>query len=239
MLRLRSALPAVLLAASASAGAVLLAGGPALAHVTVSADKPVQGGFARVGVRVPNESATARTVKLEVTLPTDQPIASVATQPVPGWTAAAVKGAPAKPVNSHGREIKEVVTKITWTAVGAGGVAPGEFQEFPVSMGPLPHADQLVFKAVQTYSDGTVARWIQESAAGAEEPENPAPVLRLAAAAEGDEHGDGAAKKDDHDKSSGSGAALGFGIAGLALGIVGAVLGGLALARTRRSTPAA
>jgi hypothetical protein len=33
------------------------------------------------------------------------------------------------------------------------------------------------------HSDGNVARWIDEPAAGREEPESPAPVLKLAKAA--------------------------------------------------------
>ena len=64
-----------------------------------------------------------------------------------------------------------------------------QFQEFDVSLGPLPDIDQIVFKALQTYSDGEIVRWIDEPAAGTE-PEHPAPVLKLAAAGSGqDAHG--------------------------------------------------
>ncbi|MFE7899452.1 DUF1775 domain-containing protein [Streptomyces sp. NPDC057424] len=45
----------------------------------------------------------------------------------------------------------------------------------------LPHAEQLVFKTVETYSDGEIARWIELPTEGAE-PEQPAPVLKLKAA---------------------------------------------------------
>lgn len=41
--------------------------------------------------------------------------------------------------------------------------------------------DQLVFKALQTYSDGDTVRWIDDPAPGTE-PEHPAPVLTLAPA---------------------------------------------------------
>ncbi|GGK06404.1 membrane protein [Pilimelia anulata] len=234
MLRLRSALPAALLSVAATAGALLIVAAPAAAHVTINAEKAVQGGFARAAVRVPNESPTASTIKLEVSFPTDQPLASVSYEPVAGWVAAVVKGAPSKPVSAHGSEVKEVVSKITWTAPATGGIKPGQFQEFPISLGPLPHADQLVFKAVQTYSDGTISRWIQETPAGGEEPENPAPVLKLAAAPEGaDEHGEGGTTEaGDHDKSGSNGAALGLAIAGLVLALVGVALGALALKRS-------
>ncbi|WP_258314500.1 YcnI family protein [Streptomyces sp. Act143] len=42
----------------------------------------------------------------------------------------------------------------------------------------LPDAGQLVFKTVDTYGDGEIARWIEPSTGGAE-PERPAPVLKL------------------------------------------------------------
>lgn len=42
----------------------------------------------------------------------------------------------------------------------------------------LPDAEQLVFKTVETYSDGEIARWI-ELPNGSVEPEQPAPVLEL------------------------------------------------------------
>ena len=87
---------------------------------------------------------------------------------------------------THGTKITEAVSKITWTAAGGGGVKPGEFQEFPISLGPLPEVDLMVFKALQTYSDGTVARWIEEPVDGKPAEQDPAPVLRLAAAPDAD-----------------------------------------------------
>jgi hypothetical protein len=39
-------------------------------------------------------------------------------------------------------------------------IKPGQFQEFDVSLGPLPNVDQLVFKALRYYSDGDTVRWI-------------------------------------------------------------------------------
>ena len=76
--------------------------------------------------------------------------------PVPGWTVAVEKRKLDPPLEVHGSQITEAVSKITWTATGDAAVKPGEFQEFPVSMGPLPEVDQLVFKTLQTYSDGNV-----------------------------------------------------------------------------------
>jgi hypothetical protein len=143
------------------------------------------------------------------------------------------------PLEVHGSQISEVVGKLTFTAAAGGGVKPGEFQEFPVSMGPLPEKDQMIFKVLQTYSDGEITRWIDEPVEGGEEPDSPAPVLKLAKAADS-----GAAPTTgptvsasgaDADAGSSSGAAVGLGIAGLVAGVLGLVLGGLAFMRTRKA----
>ncbi len=175
-------------AAALSVGGVVVAlgiAGPAFAHVTVNPNSATQGGYGRVAFRVPNESDTAATVKLEVNLPEDAPVASVSTMPVPGWTVAVEKRTLSTPLTVHGSQVTEVVGKLTFTAAAGGGVKPGEFQEFPVSMGPLPEKDQMIFKVLQTYSDGEISRWIDEPVEGGEEPENPAPVLKLAKSTDG------------------------------------------------------
>ncbi|MDD9272307.1 YcnI family protein, partial [Paenibacillus sp. GCM10023248] len=84
-----------------------------------------------------------------------------------------------KPLEMHGEKITEAVTKVTWTADGKG-IEPGYFEKFPLSVGQLPEdTDQLVFKALQTYSNKEVVRWIEVPQKGKEEPDNPAPVLEL------------------------------------------------------------
>jgi uncharacterized protein YcnI len=49
----------------------------------------------------------------------------------------------------------------------------------------LPAARQVVLKTIQSYSDGRQDSWIEVPAAGAPEPDAPAPVLQLAPAAAG------------------------------------------------------
>ncbi|MFD3453975.1 YcnI family protein [Streptomyces sp. NPDC058691] len=173
--------------AGLSGAAVLAAAVPAFAHVSVQPGTAAKGGYSTVAFKVPNEEDKASTIKVEVNLPADHPIASVSLQPVPGWKAEVVKTKLAKPITSDDGSITEAVTKITWTG---GKIAPGEFQQFPVSLGPLPEdADQLVFKAVQTYDNKDVVRWIEEQQEGQDEPEHPAPVLTLAAAADAEPGG--------------------------------------------------
>ncbi|WP_217163077.1 YcnI family protein [Streptomyces sp. AC512_CC834] len=231
-------------AAGAVSGiAVLALSAPAFAHVSVQPEgTAAKGGYAVVDFKVPNERDNASTTKLEVNFPTDHPLASVMPEPVPGWKAEVTKSKPAKPLESHGKQLTEVVTKVTWTADGEG-IKPGFFQKFPVSVGALPEdADQLVFKAIQTYSNKEVVRWIEVPQEGQEEPETPAPVLELAAAEE-DAHGASGsadAKGDDTEaaaqntaadaSSSDSGSGDGSDTTARVLGIVGIVVGAAGVA---------
>lgn len=163
-------------AAAGALGALALAG-PAAAHVTVNPSSAPAGGYVEVSFRVPTESDTASTTKVQVFFPTDHPIASVALKPVPGWTGTAQTTKLAKPIQSDDGQVTAAVSSITWQG---GRLAPGQFQDFDVSMGPLPtDTRSLTFKALQTYSDGSVVRWIDVAAAGEPEPDHPAPVLRL------------------------------------------------------------
>lgn len=177
-------------AGAVAASAVLVLSVPAFAHVSVSPEgEAAKGGYATVDFKVPNERDNASTTKLEVTVPADHPLASVMPQAVDGWTVKVTKSRLDKPLEMHGEKINEAVTKITWTADGKG-IEPGYFQKFPLSVGPLPEdTDALVFKAVQTYSNNEVVRWIEVPQDGQEEPENPAPVLALSTASEDGHHG--------------------------------------------------
>lgn len=165
-----------------TATVVLGAGGPASAHVTVTATDATPGGYTKAAFRVPNEKDDAGTTIVEINLPIDTPIASVAVKPLPGWTAVTTKGTLPAPVKTADGEVTEAITKITWTATEGVAIQPGQFEEFEVYLGPLPQAEQVVFKALQTYADGDVVRWIEVPEAGGEEPSNPAAVLKLAAA---------------------------------------------------------
>jgi uncharacterized protein YcnI len=212
-----------------TAAFVLAVAGPAAAHVTVNPSTATQGGYTKVTFRVPNESDEASTTKLEVNLPADAPVASVSLKPVPGWTAVAEKSKLATPIKAHDSEITEAVMKITWTAAQGSEIKPGTFQEFDVSLGPLPEAEQMVFKALQTYSDGTVVRWIDEPTTDGTEPESPAPVLKLTAAGAASAAPSQAADAvADGSGESEGGNGTAWGIAGLVAGLAGLVLGLLA-----------
>ncbi|WP_041987224.1 MULTISPECIES: YcnI family copper-binding membrane protein [unclassified Streptomyces] len=234
-------------AGGVAAASVLLLAGPASAHVGVSAaGEAAKGGSAIINFKVPNERDDATTTKVEVNIPADHPLASVMPEPIPGWKIDIVKTKLAKPIDLHGSPVNEAVSKVTWTADAKSSIPAGQFQLFPLSVSPLPtDTDQLVFKAIQTYSNKEVVRWIEEPKEGAAEPENPAPVLKLTAAAPEDGHGgaadskasDTAAKQDDtkagttaasSDSDSSDNLARVLGIVGIVVGIAGVAFGVLA-----------
>ncbi|MEU6183382.1 YcnI family copper-binding membrane protein [Streptomyces coeruleorubidus] len=193
-------------AAGAAAGVTVLAlSAPAFAHVTVQPEgAAAKGGYAVVDFKVPNERDNASTTKLEINFPTDHPLASVMPEPMPGWKIDVTKSKLDKPLEMHGEKISEAVTKVTWTADGKG-IEPGYFEKFPLSIGQLPEdTDQLVFKALQTYSNKEVVRWIEVPQEGQEEPDNPAPVLELSAAEDGHHasSGDDASDAESTEKAS-------------------------------------
>lgn len=181
-----------------------VAAAPASAHVTVDSDDVTQGGYGKLTFSVPNESDTAATTKVTVTLPGDTPVPSLRSQPTPGWKATVNTEELPEPVEVAGTTITEGVTSIVWTATG-DGVGPGEFQEFAVAGGPFPETGELMLPAEQTYDDGEVVAW-EQPADGDTEPERPAPVLMLGEA--GDSHhgsGDGSEAADDTEQVSASG----------------------------------
>ncbi len=177
----------IVVLAAVVAATTLISVGVASAHVTVVPSSLPKGGFQILSFSVPNEEEDANTVTVEVTVPTKNPIAFVSVKPMTGWTITTETTTLAKPVKTGDGTVTEAVSKITWTAT-AGGLEPGQFDLFTISAGPLPtKPSKLEFKAVQTYSDGTVVRWIEPTVKGAPEPDHPAPTLTLTKATS--EHG--------------------------------------------------
>ncbi|KOX00555.1 membrane protein [Streptomyces sp. NRRL B-1140] len=228
-----------IVAAGAAAGITVLAlSAPAFAHVTVQPEgTAAKGGYAVIDFKVPNERDDASTTKLEVNFPTDHPLASVMPEPMPGWKIDVTKSKLDKPLEMHGEKITEAVTKVTWTAEGKG-IEAGYFEKFPLSVGQLPEdTDQLAFKALQTYSNKEVVRWIEVPQKGKEEPDNPAPVLELSAASEDGHHGAAAdddsgsepAEKTSADTTAADSSA-GTDTTARVLGIVGIVVGAAGVA---------
>ncbi|MGY1794577.1 YcnI family protein [Geodermatophilus sp. SYSU D00525] len=213
----------------------------ASAHVTVSSADAAPGGYGKLTFRVPNESDTASTVSVRISIPEDEALASLRTLPVPGWSVTTTSSELPEPVDNHGTEITSYVSVVEFRADAGGGIAPGQFQEFSLSGGPFPDAGTLSFPTVQTYSDGTESAWIEPTVEGQEEPENPAPTLTLTAS--GTAAGTGDTTATDTAAATGEQAdggtsdtpavlALVLAVLALAVGVAGVVLGYRAGRRT-------
>ncbi|GAB3704710.1 YcnI family protein [Amycolatopsis oliviviridis] len=236
--------------AAAIGAAGLLSAGVASAHVTanVYGPQPTKGGYGSIFFRVPNEEKDAGTVKVEITLKPEYALSSVRTKPIPGWKAEVVKTKlPAPVTTASGTQITEAVTKVSWTAEPGTKIAAGstEFQEFQISAGQFPtNVDAIEFPATQTYENNKVVEWNQPTPASGEEPEHPAPSVKLAEKT-GDGHGgghgsDAKATEESHAASSSSdNTARWLGGAGLVVGALGLGVGAGATLRARRATASA
>jgi uncharacterized protein YcnI len=181
-----------------------------MAHVTVDPGSAPRGAEITLGFRVPNEEATASTVEVQIFFPADHPILGVDPQSAPGWSDRLRTTPLNPPVTTDDGSITDYVSEVDWYG---GTIKAGHFQEFYVLAQQLPSdANQVVFKALQTYSDGTVVRWIQPVTPGAPEPDHPTPILQLTSGPS---------------PSSGSDTTA---VIGVILGAIGVALGGAALA---------
>jgi uncharacterized protein YcnI len=149
----------------------------ASAHVTMNPAEWEEGGFARFALRVPNESDTASTTKIVVQFPED--VISARFEPVPGWKRTITMAQLDEPIaQEEGDPITERLDTVTWEG---GEIKPGEFMEFGISLRVPEDAagEKLWFPAIQTYSDGEEARWIEQDP----EAEEPAPAVAVLTAA--------------------------------------------------------
>jgi uncharacterized protein YcnI len=225
----------VVLALLTALAAAVATAGVASAHVTVSSSDAAPGGFGKLTFRVPNESDTASTVALRISIPEEAAMASLRYEAEPGWTVTMTNSDLQTPLESHGEQVTSYVSVVEFRAEDGGGIRPGEFAEFALSGGPLPDVEQVSFPTVQTYSDGTEAAWIEPTVEGQEEPERPAPVLTLAGGSTGhsaeEPASDGAAEPASSDTAtdSASSTEAASGDEGSSTGTVALVLSVLAL----------
>jgi periplasmic copper chaperone A len=208
---------------------------PALAHVQVSGTDATQGGYGVATFRVPSESDTASTTELRVTLPDDTPILSASVQPKAGWTATVTKKDLATPQkDDDGNIVNQYVSVVDWKADNPqAAIPPNQFDEFNLSVGPLPKAASVSFPAVQSYSDGSTVNWNERAAEGQPEPEHPAPVLALALGGSDDSAIPASAQPA---AAAAASAPTWPGIAGLIVAIVAVLLGLANLALLRRKS---
>ena len=160
---------------------------PAFAHVTIDPSSVPKGGTATISFIVPNESAGARTNRVQILFPAPpDAIASVAVEAMSGWHFTVQTRRLPTPIQTDDGAINEVVSSITWTANSiTTSIAQDEFAAFTVNADGIPDGpDQLVFRAVQSYSDGSTVRWVDPVTPGGPEAEHPTPILQLTAGSE-------------------------------------------------------
>jgi uncharacterized protein len=227
----------------ATIGALVCAwAAPAAAHVTVDPASVPKGGTATISFVVPNESSGARTDRVQIAFPPPpDAIASVSVEAMPGWHFTINTKKLATPIKTDDGSIDEVVTSITWTANNiATAIGDNEFARFTINADGIPDGpDELVFRAVQHYSDGSTVKWVDPVTPGGPAAEHPTPILQLTAPSAAGEPtttnpaaGDAAsgAVSSTEDNS-----ARALGVIAIALGAVALVVATGAFMRRRRT----
>jgi uncharacterized protein len=226
--------------AVATAVAALAVPAAAEAHVTLQPNSAPAGAFTVLDVRVPTERDNASTAKVDVQFPSG--FAAASYQAVPGWRVRVVKTRLATPIQTDDGPITEGVSRMIWTRTSrSGGIKPGQFQDFPISVQiPGKAGDKLTFKALQTYSNGAVVRWIGVPGSDSPAPQVTVTAAKAQGAAASASHGamGGAASSSDNGPAqpaaASNGSSDGLSIAALVVGALGLVFGGGALALSRR-----
>jgi uncharacterized protein YcnI len=222
-------LPTVALAALAITG-------PASAHVTVTPSETAAGAYTILTVSVPHGCDGSPTTKIAIKTPDD--IIEVTPTRNPFYDVEKVTTKLDKPITAEdGDQITQRTSEVVYTAKTP--LPDGERDTFELSL-QIPEdaaGKTLVFPTIQTCQKGETA-WTEVPAAGQAEDdlEHPAPAFEVTGASSGDAHGAAATSDRTEPVSSTTDSdddGNGLAIAGLVAGLLGLVLGGVALARTR------
>ncbi|MFE0425340.1 DUF1775 domain-containing protein, partial [Streptomyces sp. NPDC058953] len=158
--------PAATAAALVCGLALALATGyPAAAHAGVTASEPrALAKNVTLTFTSEAESAKAGLAKLHIVLPQGLSPGAVTLKQAPkGWQFSHARGG---------------------YTVGGAPLPTGTDAVHSIVVQQLPDAKELVFRVIETYGDGSEARWIEDPRPGTK-PENPAPVVKLKAKAAG------------------------------------------------------
>jgi periplasmic copper chaperone A len=231
------------LGAATAAGLLItaIAAAPASAHVTITPSGTAAGSYTVLTFSVGHGCEGAATTALDIQIP--EPILSVTPTLLTGWEVEKQMVQLDEPVtDSHGNSVTERVGQVVYTADQPLADGYRAAMELSLQLPETP-GETLTFPVVQRCVQGENP-WTEVPAEGqdADDLEFPAPTVTITDAEEG-EHG--AASTSDTEEAeaattttrtveveSDSSAALG--LAGLGAGLVGIVLGLIALTRSRR-----
>lgn len=241
----------------AAAGLVLVGATGASAHVTVDPSTTEAGSYSVLTFAVPHGCGDSSTTAIAIQIPEE--LSSATPSVNQGWEIEKVTETLDPPVDDgHGGQLTERVAQIVYTT---DTPLPSDYRdafELSVRLPDLP-GETLAFPVVQTCEEGD-APWVELAADGQDGSnlDMPAPVITLTSSDDGADAepttDDAEPAADATDEPAGAGqdgtgtdsaatqAADGSGTPAavswiaLALGAGGLLLGGLALARARRTT---
>ncbi|KKB34415.1 YcnI family copper-binding membrane protein [Bacillus thermotolerans] len=160
--------------------------GIASAHVTVLPNETTQGSYEMFTVKVPSEKDAVSTTQIKIDIPSEVNISRF--EPKPDWTYDIQRDAAGK------------IISVTWTAE-CEGLTSTEFALFNMQGKVAADATEIIWKAYQTYDDGSVVEWI-----GAQDTEKPASVTTVhpKPTDNGEDNDQSAQAEDEEESATGS-----------------------------------
>ncbi len=135
---------------------LLITAASARAHVTISPRESFTGVIETYTIRVPTERDSA-TVRVEVDFPDEVTVQNFDT--IPGWNVDYVR-------NAEGGIDKAILS--------GGSIPPGESGTFTFQAENPQSTGTLIWKAIQTHADNSIAEWVAEAGS-----RNPAPTVEI------------------------------------------------------------
>jgi uncharacterized protein YcnI len=197
-------------AAALCLGLIMMASA-ASAHVTVRPGEVKQGAYEVFTVRVPSETEGTETTEVKVVIPEGVNVTRI--EPKPGWS------------YELEQDADGTMKAVTWSAEGAG-LKVTEFTEFRMSGRVNDDAEELIWKAYQTYADGSVAEWVGAPNTDSDKPASLTTVLPGSGDAHGGGHDTGTAgvAESDGDSDSSGNLSLILSIAALCVAVLALLL---------------
>ncbi len=161
--------------------ALLLSTFSTFSHVVLEEPVALAGSSYKAALRVGHGCEGSPTTAITVQLPSG--FLGAKPQPKPGWLLSVKRESLAQPYLSHGKQVTQDVTEITWTAATKDSWLPDAFFDEFVLRGNLPaKAQAMWFKVLQTCEKGRLD-WNQIPSSGVSTRglKSPAALLELIA----------------------------------------------------------